>query len=287
MSSASAARDDARERLLASAVLELVPMSSVEDQIGLLPPHSRVSVTCSPVKGIDATLVLAARLAALGHHVVPHLAARMVTDRLHATHIAHWLRGHEITDVFVIAGDAHVPHGPYEGAVPFLRDLLASEPGVDRVGVAAYPDGHVALDDAIVHDALRAKQALLRDAGIDGYVATQMCFDPDRIVGWLQDERDAGLVLPVQLGVAGPVDRARLLTMGARLGVGASLRYLRKNRASVTRMLSFSGYDPSQLIDPIAPHADRLGITGLHLFTFNNVADTVAWRARSLGRLGG
>ena len=83
------------------------------------------------------------------------------------------------------------------------------------------------------------------------------------------------------------MDRARLLTMGARLGVGASLRYLRKNRASVTRMLSFSGYDPSQLIDPIAPHADRLGITGLHLFTFNNVADTVAWWARSLGRLGG
>jgi methylenetetrahydrofolate reductase (NADPH) len=210
----------------------------------------------------------------------------MIESRDHVVRLARWLRDHSVTDVFVIAGDASHPHGPYDGATAFLRDLLAADPGLERVGVAAYPDGHVAIDPVVVHDAMHAKQAVIRDAGVAGYVATQMCFDASRIVDWLDDERAAGFDLAVQLGVPGPVDRAKLLSMGARLGVGASLRYLRKNRSSLTRMLSFSGYDPSDLIDPIAAHADRLGIVGLHVFTFNNVADTVAWRARSLGQLG-
>ena len=283
---AAAAGGDARHHLLRSVVLELVPMSSLDGQLGFLPPASRVSVTCSPVKGIDATLELAAALVDAGHHVVPHLAARMVLDRDHTARVARWLRDHAVTDAFVIAGDAPSPHGPYDGATAFLRDLLAADPGLERVGVAAYPDGHVAIEAPVVHDALHAKQAVILEAGVAGYVATQMCFDAARIVEWLEAERVAGFDLPVQLGVPGPVDRAKLLSMGARLGVGASLRYLRKNRSSLTRMLSFSGYDPSDLIDPIAAHADRLGIVGLHVFTFNNLGDTVAWRARSLGQLG-
>ena len=278
--------DDPRHDLLRHAVLELVPMAKLDQQLGYLPPRSRVSVTCSPVKGIDATLALAATLIDAGHQVVPHLAARMVESSEHVARIAAWLREHGVIDVFVIAGDAPNPHGPYDGATEFLRDLLAAEPRVTRVGVAAYPDGHVVIDAAVLHEALHAKQAVLNDFGVSGYVATQMCFDPERIVSWLGAERDAGFDLQVQLGVAGPVDRAKLLTMGAQLGVGASLRYLRKNRSSLTRMLSFSGYDPAQLIDPIAGAAFELGVVGLHVFTFNNVADTVAWRARSLGQLG-
>ena len=54
---------------------------------------------------------------------------------------------------------------------------------------------------------------------------------------WLAAERDSGLTLPVHLGIPGAVDPARLLRIGSRLGVGASLRYLRKNTGAVARML--------------------------------------------------
>jgi methylenetetrahydrofolate reductase (NADPH) len=40
-------------------------------------------VTSSPARGIDATLALAERLAAHGYRVVPHLAARLVSNRAH------------------------------------------------------------------------------------------------------------------------------------------------------------------------------------------------------------
>ena len=47
-------------------------------------------------------------------------------------------------------------------------------------------------------------------------------------------------------------------------------------------MLRPGGYDPSGLVDQIAPHAEGLDIAGLHVFTFNAIADTVAWREAAL-----
>ena len=89
--------------------------------------------------------------------------------------------------------------------------------------------------------------------------------------------------MPVDIGVAGVVDRAKLLTMGVRLGVGTSLRFLRKNRAVVTSMFAPGGYDPTDLVTAIADDARRLGVRGLHSYTFNRVAPTLAWREQLLG----
>jgi len=74
------------------------------------------------------------------------------------------------------------------------------------------------------------------------------------------------------------VERKRLMTMGVRLGVGASLRFLRKQRATMVAMLAPGGYDPTDLVTTMSARADALGIEGLHAFTFNAVAATEAWR---------
>src|SRR5512132_3970334 len=47
-----------------------------------VPLELTVTVTSSPTRGIDATLSLCERLAARGYRVVPHLAARLVVDRV-------------------------------------------------------------------------------------------------------------------------------------------------------------------------------------------------------------
>ena len=46
----------AMQRLVAGLQYEIVPMSSIEQAMADLPPAAHVSVTCSPVKGIPATL---------------------------------------------------------------------------------------------------------------------------------------------------------------------------------------------------------------------------------------
>jgi len=253
-------------------------MKSIEQGILDLPTGAPVSVTCSPVKGIAATQEISARLIASGHEVVPHFAARLVESREHVTKLASWVREQGIKEVFLIAGDAEKPAGPYKDGVELLRDFLDSNSGVERVGFGSYPDGHAFISREDLSTALHHKQKLLQEAGVQGLASTQMCFDIALIRSWLQQERNNGFKMPIQLGVPGVVDRTRLMTLGARVGVGASMRYLSKNKTSIMKMLAPGGYDPTELVAGLAKDAQSLNIVGLHSFTFNSVADTAAWQ---------
>jgi methylenetetrahydrofolate reductase (NADPH) len=267
--------------LVAELTYEIVPISTVDGAIEALPPRSNVSVTCSPTKGLDATLALSERVASRGHHAIPHLAARMVAGPRHAARLAAWCREHGITQAFIVGGDADAPVH-YRQASTFLEDLLAAEPGLTTVGVTAYPDGHAIIDTAALNEALLRKQAILDQAGVDGYASTQMCFDPATIGSWLTARRADGLTMPIHLGVAGAVDRSKLMTMGVRLGIGTSLSFLKKNRRAIGGLLTKTDYSPSTLLNPLADQLEPLGVTGLHCFTFNQVAATAVWQREYL-----
>ncbi len=272
--------DDAqtRRRLLADAQWELIPLRNLADQLPHLPPDSPVSVTASASKALEDTLDLTAEMCVLGHRPVPHIAARMVRSRDHLEELLGRVTTLGLTEIFLVGGDVTSPAGPFDSAQQLLEALADLEHTLTHIGVTSYPEGHALISDAVLHEALHAKQALLADAGIAGHAATQMCFHSRSIIEWLSSERDSGFTLPVHLGIPGAVDPARLLRIGTRLGIGASLRYLHKNTGAVARMLRPGGYDPGGLVDALAPHSDRLDIAGLHVFTFNSIADTVAWR---------
>ena len=76
----SASAAEALTRVLATPTFELIPLKGAMDHAAFLPPGARVSVTASPIKGIDATVALCEQLQAAGFQAVPHLAARMVRD---------------------------------------------------------------------------------------------------------------------------------------------------------------------------------------------------------------
>ena len=274
-----------QKRLLEGMTYELIPLENLADQSQHLPAGATVSVTCSPAKTVDDTLDLCAGYAERGFTVIPHIAARMVEDEGHVDRIVQRVNVLGIRTVFCIGGDAD-PLGPFTDAAGFLRSFLDRRPNVDVVGIGSYPDGHATIPDRALVDALVEKQELIREAGLEGYMATQMCFDADTIGDWLEGRRAAGLDLPCHLGVPGAVDRARLLAISIRLGIGHSVRYLKKNKASVIRLLSPGGYDPNKLIAPLSCRADELGISGIHCFTFNAVDTTESWRQKSLRKLG-
>ena len=271
--------------LIANARYEVIPMKNLEPQIEHIPTGASVSVTCSPTKGQQATFDLTARLRDLGHVAVPHISARLVEDDVAIKRIAEFCRSHQLQEVFLVAGDAETPVGKYDGVVAFLRDFLDTDHGLRAIGVTAYPDGHALIKSPVLHEALHAKQALLAEAGAGGYARTQMCFDLGKWRAWVAAERAAGLTLPLHIGVPGVIDRVKLVTMGMRLGVGASLRYVQKNGGILGRLFSPVGYDPSALIKPLTKQADELGIAGIHLFTFNNVEATAKWQQKLLAKL--
>ena len=273
------------KQLVQTARYELIPMKSAEAGIPHLPSGSSVSVTCSPAKGQPATLELTERLLDAGHLAVPHFSARLTKDRAAVQQLATWCRHTGVSEVFLVAGDAPEPVGDYDGVVAFLRDFLDCEHGLARIGITAYPDGHALIDSKVVHEALHAKQALLAEAGVAGFASTQMCFDTQLWATWAVAERAAGFNLPLHLGVPGVIDRTKLLTMGMRLGIGNSMRFVKKNSGTLGRLFSPTGYDPMKLVNAVGRRSAELGIEALHLFTFNNVEATAAWQTKQLNRL--
>lgn len=271
-----------RRRLIDEMVFEIIPMKSAEPAVEALPPKAAVSVTASPVKGLDATMELTDYIRAAGHRPVPHLSARLTDGPGHVARLARWLRSEGHDTIFVVAGDAEVAAGPYQGAIDFLRALFDHDSGVHRVGITSYPDGHPFIPTEVCDEQLIAKQELLAEVGVEGWASSQMCFDTDKLTSWLQRERDRGFTLPLHLGIPGVIDRTRLMTMGVRLGVGASLRYLKKNRAAVTRLMAPGHYDPDDILMPMVDQLEPLGVEGLHVFTFNQVASTENWRRQVL-----
>ncbi len=281
-----AAAPSAWRRLIEGARVELVPMRSLDAAIDDLAPRSTISMTCSPAASIERTLDECERLVALGHRAVPHLAARMVRDDDHLRAIHERLVELDLREIFVVAGDADPP-GCFFDALEFLEAFLRLDDAtarrqVDHVGFTSYPDTHPLITDAELHEALHRKQQLILGSGRSAHVSTQMCFSTERVRTWARRERTAGLTVPIHLGVPGVIDASKLLSTGLRLGVGPSLRYLRKNRSSVGRLVARRSFEPDVVLEPLAAELDELGIDGLHLFTFNQVAATEEWRRRRL-----
>lgn len=270
------------KRLVSNLHYEIIPMKSVDQAINDLPPESTVSVTCSPVKGLSATQDICDRLLDLGHHPIPHFAARKVESHSHTKALAEWVQSRDLRQVFVVGGDASEPAGPYARAYDFLRDFIDAGPAVHRMGVTGYPDGHPLIPSAVLDEELILKSALLKEANIEGWISTQMCFDEGTIRNWISRIRTDGVQLPIHLGLPGVVDKKRLMTLGTRLGIGASMRFLSRNRSAMLKLFAPGRFDPTDSVAHFSADADTLGIEALHVFTFNSVAETRLWQAALL-----
>ncbi len=112
------------DALLSRPRYEVFPAKGTEQAVlDWVPAGMTVTVTASPVKGLDATIEVTERLAARGYRVVPHLAARSVASEAHLTDIVARLKAVGCDEVFVPGGDASHPAGPFDGALPLLERL--------------------------------------------------------------------------------------------------------------------------------------------------------------------
>jgi methylenetetrahydrofolate reductase (NADPH) len=265
--------------ILSRPRFEILPTKGAEEQADHLPIDAKVAVTCSPTKGIESTLQFSERLLQRGFRVVPHIAARLVAGREHLEEIVGWLDEHELREIHVIGGDVREPVGPYTSAFQLLDAMSQLEHGIKEVGIGGYPEGHPLIDDEELERALLDKQPFA------SYIVTQICFDAGAILGWISYIRRRGIRLPVYVGLPGAVDRMRLLRVSLKVGVGDSVRFLKKQTGLVRMLLKPGGYSPDELLERLAPYAsDELyDIVGLHLYTFNQVESTEQWRHRMLG----
>jgi len=105
---------------------------------------------------------------------------------------------------------------------------------------------------------------------------------------WVRRIRARGVTLPLYVGLAGPVERTRLLRMAAKAGASESAKFLAGHVEWFLRFGTPGGYRPERLLTRLGPTltAPASGVAGLHLFTFNQVQQTEEWRKELLARAG-
>jgi methylenetetrahydrofolate reductase (NADPH) len=268
--------------LLRTPRYEVLPTPGAEQSVlDWVPRELAITVTASPAKGLDPTLALVERLSAHGYTAVPHLSARLVRDRAHLADIVARLTAAGIDDVFVPAGDADPPAGHFHSALALLDELTEMGRPFARVGITGYPESHPKIGDDITVQAMWDKR---RHAS---YIVSNLCFDPATLTRWIARIRARGVTLPLLVGLAGPLERTRLLKMAAVSGVAESARFLAGHAEWLIRLGAPGGYSPERLLDRTgATLADPASVVeGLHLFTFNQVQQTEQWRSALAGRL--
>lgn len=262
---------------------EVLPFKSAEQKVlDNVPKTTRMTVTASPGKGIGTTIDLAVKLADHGYTVAPHLSARMISDEAELSEIVDRLRAAKITTVFVVGGDADQV-GKFTDALGVLRALDEIGHEFTDIGIGGYPEGHAAIPD----DTLM--QALTDKAKFANHIVTQICFDATATTSWAQEVSRRGVDLPVRVGVPGAVSRQKLMRISAATGLGESARFLKKQQSMLWRFFLPGGYSPDKLIRGLTDSfasADSL-LTGLHVFTFNDLEKTEIWRQKMAQRHGG
>lgn len=261
---------------------EVLPLDGIAERVAEhVPDEVTIAVTASPTRGIASTLAVAERLAEQRRRVVPHLAARLISNEVHLKDVVQRLTDRGIREVFVIAGDAKEPAGRFEGALDLLAAMADVGHQFEQVGIAGYPESHPFIDDDVTIQSMWDKRRFAT------YIVSQICFRPKSVAGWVRRVRRRGVDLPVHVGVPGPLDAATLLRISSRIGIGESARFARRHTSWLPHLLRAGGYHPALLVEGLAGSlADPMDrVAGFHFYTFNEVARTERWRQRTLARM--
>ncbi len=260
---------------------EVIPLQGTEESVvEHVPKDIALTVTASPGKGTWATVELAERLAGHGFGVAPHLSARLIRDRLELGEILQRLRGAGIRNAFVVAGDVDEPAGEFEGATGLLEAMSEIGHDLDEVGITGYPESHPKISDEMTI------QAMYEKVPYATYIISQICFDPEVTSDWARRVWLRGVKLPIRIGMPGYVNRQKLMRISAGIGLGESARFLHRQRNWLLKLFMPGGYSPGRLIEGLKPgFADpESNIQGLHIYTFNELEQTEAWRREMLQR---
>lgn len=270
-------------QLVGTVRYEILPTASIVDEVGEHVPVGRtLTVTASPRSGLEATLEVSTRLAKEGYDVVPHLAARMVRGRDELKEVVDRLTTAGVRRVFVPGGDATPTDQTYQCALELLQDLRDLGQPFDEVGITGYPESHPSIDDDITVQSMWDKRNYAT------HVVSNLCPRAETVVTWIHRLRRRGMLLPVYVGVPGPVERTKLVRMASRIGVGQSARFLAGHRFLFARMAAPGGFRPERFLRGLSPVLEwpEAGVAGVHLYTFNQVARAEKWRSEMTSRLG-
>ncbi|WP_342076034.1 methylenetetrahydrofolate reductase [Yoonia sp. SS1-5] len=269
--------------------IEVMPRTAekIADFRELLPAGTRVYIAHIEGTPIGDMVATASRLAADGYRVMPHFPARIIKDK--AT-LADWIARYQgeadVNQALLLAGGVDAPHGVFESSMQLLDTGLFGD--FERLHVAGHPEGNRDIDpdgsDQNVMDALRWKQRFADSTDAQMALATQFAFEAAPLIRWADALKDAGITIPIHIGIAGPAKLQTLIKFAIACGVGPSLKVLQKRAMDVTKLLL--PYEPTEVLNSLAAHKAAhpdFNITHVHFFPLGGIKTNANWAIENGG----
>ena len=273
------------ETFLHGYSIEVMPRTAakVEDFREILPKGTRVYVAHIEGTPIEDMVSTAARLNAEGFDVMPHFPARIIKDQ--AT-LADWIARYQgeanVDQALLLAGGVTTPHGNYHSSMQLMESGEFDKADFKRLHVAGHPEGNKDIDPnggmANVDEALRWKQDFSNRTDAEMALATQFAFESGPIIKWANSLKDAGIEIPIHIGIAGPAKLQTMIKFAIACGVGPSLRVLQRRAKDVTKLLL--PFEPTEVISELAAHAAAkpdTNIVKVHFFPLGGIKTNANW----------
>ena len=280
------------EAFLQGYSIEVMPRTAekIEDFTALLPKGTRVYVAHIEGTVIEDMVATAARLNADGYDVMPHFPARIIKDK--AT-LSDWIARYQgeanVDQALLLAGGVAKPYGDYENSMQLMESGLFDAAGFKRLHVAGHPEGNRDIDpdgsDKNVMEALRWKQDFTNRTDAKLALATQFAFEAKPVIEWANALNDAGIDIPIHIGIAGPAKLQTLVRFAIACGVGASLKVLQKRAKDVTKLLL--PFEPTDLLTELAAHKAAnpdFNIERVHFFPLGGIKTNANWAIEHGGK---
>ena len=249
----------------------------VDSFAACLPKGTRVFIALIPGEALNNMVDLAARLVAEGMVPVPHVPARSLEDM--ATFERYLTRLHAVgvREALVLAGGLATPVGDLTDSMQLLASGMFERLGFEQLYVAGHPEGSPDISASELARALAFKNEFAAKTGLPLTVTTQFSFDAELILRWSRAIADAGNVLPIRIGVAGPASVTALLKYAKMCGVGASVSMLSKAGGRLFQLVGQAA--PDGLITRLATAGSdkRAGIADIHFYPFGGFVKNANW----------
>ena len=270
---------EAIKKFLDGFSVEVTPKaaSKIENFEDYIPSGTLVYIAHIEGTPIDEMVVTAKKINDQGFCAMPHFPARIIKDKnVLEDWISRYKNEANVSNALLIAGGANKPYGQYDSSIQLIESELFDKADFNNLHIAGHPEGSMDIDPdgstTNVDQALSWKNEFSKRTDANMAITTQFSFDANSVISWANNIKEAGIDIPVHIGIAGPAKLQTLLRYSIECGVGASIKIIQKRAKDLTKLLL--PYKPTNIITELATYKANnpsFNIEKVHFFPLGGI----------------
>ena len=270
---------EAIKKFLDGFSVEVTPKaaSKIENFEDYIPSGTLVYIAHIEGTPIEEMVATAKKINDQGFCAMPHFPARIIKDKnVLEDWISRYKNEANVSNALLIAGGANKPYGEYDSSILLIESELFDKADFNNLHIAGHPEGSIDIDPdgstTNVDQALSWKNEFSKRTDANMAITTQFSFDATSVISWANNIKEAGIDIPVHIGIAGPAKLQTLLRYSIECGVGASIKIIQKRAKDLTKLLL--PYKPTNIITELATYKANnpsFNIEKVHFFPLGGI----------------